>query len=429
MGGEKPREIALELLEAREKRGAFIEQLLEQALTRGHLKGEDRRFLQELVYGVIRWQLTLDWLVAEKTGGKPQKSRVQNLLRLALYQMFWLERVPGYAAVNESVEICKRRGLVGEAKFVNAVLRGYGREAEGTRAALAKAKEERLHIGYSHPEWLCGRWVERWGKVRTVELLEWNNAPPPIYARVNTLKTSAGELLELWKEEGVEWSETNFDWAPRETVFLLLRHPPLGKLRSFTEGHFYVQDPSTLLAVHLLGAQRGEAILDLCSAPGGKSTYLAQLLRNEARILAQDLDAERLRRVEENVKRLGADCVTTHGEEFPADAAFDRVLVDAPCSNTGVMRRRIELRWRVRPEEIQRLASAQLKLLKEAAGRTRIGGVVVYSTCSLEREENEAVLREFLGGHPRFALEEERFLTPMDHGVDGAYAARLVHRG
>ena len=305
MRAEKPREIAAEILFKREK-GRFVETILEEFLRSRSLKTEDRRFLQELVYGAVRWQLTLDSLIDLKTGGKPQKPLVQNLLRLALYQMFWLDRVPSYAAVNETVEICKRRGFHPQAKFINAVLRGFSRELEETRRRLDDYRQADFALGFSHPRWLCTRWEERFGRAQTVALLDWNNSPPPTFARVNTLKVTADELLRTWGEEGVEFIARDFDWAPPQTIFQIKAHPPLFSLPSFQAGLFYVQDPSTLLAVEALNPQPGEAILDLCAAPGGKTTYIAQKLENRGRILAQDLDPDRLKLVAENSARLGA---------------------------------------------------------------------------------------------------------------------------
>jgi 16S rRNA (cytosine967-C5)-methyltransferase len=422
--GEKPREIAVRTLLARQQ-GQFVEDLLESALRGAILKREDRGFIQELVYGVARWELTLDWLIARKTSGKSQKPFIQNVLRLGLYQMFWLDRVPGYAAVNECVELSKKRGFLAESKFINAILRAYGREAEETHRKLEEARETNLARGFSHPDWLCRRWEQRWGKAATVQLLNWNNTAPPTYARVNELKTTPEELRKFWGEEGVQFSEPAFEWAAPMTVFRLETHPPLSELNSFQNGLFYIQDPSTLLAVQMLAPKKGETILDLCAAPGGKSTCIAQMIQNGGRILAEDLDPNRLEMVRENSERLGAASITT---DFAAlrDARFDRILVDVPCSNTGVMRRRVELRWRLKPEEIQRLARTQLTILTKAAVRLRPGGTLVYSTCSLEREENQGIIREFLNVQPAFKLSAEQELTPMANGVDGAYCARLL---
>lgn len=422
MAAQKPREIAVDVLAARNK-GAFVEVLLDEAMAKFQLAGKDRAFVQELVYGAVRWELTLDWLIARKTAGKEQKPVIQNLLRLALYQMFWLDRVPSYAAVNESVEICKRRGLHAPAKFINAVLRACSREPGATQRLLEEARANDLARGYSHPGWLCRRWAGRWGREKTVRLLEWNNSPAPAFARVNTLKASVEMLLEKWAREGVQAEPAGVDWAGEGTLFRLVSSPPVGALESFRSGFFYVQDPSTLLAVHMLQPRRGESILDLCAAPGGKTTYIAQIMQNEGRVVARDLAAARLKMVAENAARLGASCIELASEQR---SGFDRVLVDAPCSNTGVMRRRVELRWRIKPEEIVRLAANQSDLLRAASSQVRPGGTLVYSTCSLETEENEAVVRAFLAAHPAFSLDAERALTPFDDAVDGAYCARLL---
>jgi 16S rRNA (cytosine967-C5)-methyltransferase len=203
-------------------------------------------------------------------------------------------------------------------------------------------------------------------------------------------------------------------------------------LPSFKQGMFYVQDPSTLLAVQQLGPRPGEIVLDLCAAPGGKLTHIAQLMQDQGRLIAHDISADRLRLVHENCARLGVSCVQAiSASEMTQTAAktsarFDRVLIDAPCSNTGVMRRRVDLRWRIRPEEIERLSTMQLDLLKAGAGLVKPGGTVVYSTCSLEPEENGKLVADFLKVAPAMRLESERELHPSRDGVDGAYVARLV---
>ena len=410
------------------QKGEYVESLLDSALKKHELKSEDRGFLQELVYGVVRWEMTLDWLIAQKTGDKPQKEIVQNLLRLALYQIFWLERVPSYAAVNETVEICKGKGLEPQARFINAVLRGYGRELEITRQRLEELKRTKPWIGISHPEWLWRRWEKAWGPERARRLMEWNNSPPPVYVRVNSLRAKVEEVRSAWDREGVLTEAVKFDWVSGDSVYRLVSHPPLSRLESFEKGMFYVQDPSTLLAPAMLGPTPGDRVLDLCAAPGGKTTYIAALMGNEGTVLATDVDPVRLKLVEENAKRLGAGCVRTV-QELGSDEPFDRVLIDAPCSNTGVMRRRVELRWRIKPEEIKRLALTQKSILKNAASKVRAGGVLVYSTCSLERDENQSVVGQFLAENPTFSLDKERELTPMKEGVDGAYCARLLRRG
>jgi 16S rRNA (cytosine967-C5)-methyltransferase len=492
VSGQKPRQIAVRVLQQRRAGGKFIEDLLEKALADAKLSPADRGLCQEITYGVVRWQATLDWLIARKTDGRGQKSALQNLLQLGLYQIFWLDRIPDHAAVNETVELARQSGFGAQAGFVNAVLRGYLREADATKKLLGELKATQPALGWSHPEWLVARWQERWGIEKTASLLEWNNTPPKTFARVNTLKfrrgefhespnksaensgrrgtppsefKDAGDLLTRWRDENVEYDFVRRDWLEENLVFEMKSHPPLSSLASFRDGWFYIQDPGTLLAVCKLGPQPGETILDFCAAPGGKTTFIAQLMNNQGRIVAQDVSEERLKWIQENCARLGVTCVETllntprpgplpvwrgegeksetaqkhslappeRGEGGPCKAEpgegiekFDRILVDAPCSNTGVMRRRVDLRWRIQPEEIERLRLAQLDLLQQAATQVKPGGVLVYSTCSLEPEENSGVVEQFLSERAGFKLDYERELLPFVDNVDGAYVARIL---
>ncbi len=415
----------------RQGSGEFVEDLLEQSLGSAELSLPDRHLCQELVYGVVRWRATLDWLIARKTAARTQKPLLQNLLQLGLYQIFWLDRIPNHAAVNETVELAKRNGLGAQAGFINAVLRGYLREFEATRQLLAELKNTQPHLGYSHPEWLFLRWQQRWTHEHAIKLLDYNNTRPKTFARINTLKTDPGKVLAQWREENVEYDFVRRDWFVDDLVFQLKSHPPLAQLPSFQQGYFYIQDPSTLLAIQLLDPQPGETVLDFCAAPGGKLTYIAQLMGNQGRIVAQELTPERLKLVEQNAGRLGANCiesVLSSGLSSQTGQLFDRVLIDAPCSNTGVMGRRVDLRWRIRPEEINRLQQVQTTLLNNAADLLKPGGVLVYSTCSLELEENEQVVEAATRSDSGLVLERQRQLLPFVDNVDGAYVARLKRR-
>ena len=411
----------------------YTETLLETEFATAHLSPQDRGLCQELVYGIVRQQATLDWLIGRKTNGRPQKTTLQLLLQLGLYQIFWLDRIPDHAAVNETVEMAKHAGFNTQAGFINAVLRGYLREVDKTKQLLAELKLKQQWLGFSHPEWLVSRWQQRWGNERTAQLLDWNNTPPKTHGRVNTLKysgtkdTPAELLCDKWRHEGVEAEFLTRDWTGENLAFELKEHPPLATLESFSQGRFYIQDPSTLLAVRELDPQPGETILDLCAAPGGKTTFIAQLMNNPGRLLASDFSAERMKLVAKNCERLGVTCAETVSPAALDDLAAqcDRVLLDAPCSNTGVMRRRVDLRWRVSAEEIKRLRTAQLDLLNQAAPLVKPGGVLVYSTCSLEPEENGEVVKQFLAANNGFKLERERELLPFVDGVDGAFVAKL----
>jgi 16S rRNA (cytosine967-C5)-methyltransferase len=429
VSGQKPREIAVRVL-SRRGSGDYLEDLFEEEIKRtDRLSSPDRRLAQELVYGVVRWQAALDWLITRKTPGRTQKPSLQRLLRLGLYQIFWLDRIPEHAAVHETVELAKQSGFGAQAGFLNAVLRNYIREIEPTRLLLEELKAKEPAIGYSHPDWLVTRWQARWGADKTAQLLQWNNAPPKTSARVNSLKITAEKLLPLWRNENVEYDFVTKDWLPEGLVFELKSHPPLALLPSFQQGLFYVQDPSTILAVRELDPQPGERILDLCAAPGGKLTCIAQFIANQARLIGHDITPERLALIKENCTRLGVTCVeTVSGSVFNSAGSFDRILIDAPCSNTGVMRRRVDLRWRVRIEEIERLRTAQLDLLRQAAPLLRTGGTLVYSTCSLEPEENSELVTAFLKEYPAFVLVRSRELVPFVEKVDGAYVARMLRQ-
>jgi len=417
----KPREIAYRALLAREAGRGFIEELLEAELAGARLAAADRHLAQELAFGVVRWQAPLDWLIEQKAEGRRQRPEVQVLLRLGLYQLFWLDRVPDHAAVFETVALAPP----GPGRFVNAVLRAYTREREAARAALEELKRTDPAWGWSHPAWLVERWTARWGEAETRRLLEWNNLPARTFARVNTLVADPAKLLERWRAEDVDYDFRRYDWTPENLVFELRAHPPLYRLESFQKGWFYVQDPSTLLAPHLLDPQPGERVLDLCAAPGGKTTRLAQMVDNDLHLVAVEPSASRRRRLVENCERLCAECTAVASLAEAPFREFDRVLVDAPCSNTGVIRRRLDLRWRLRPEEITRLGRTQRDLLQQAASVLRPGGRLVYSTCSLEPEENHGLIEAFLGAHPEFTLATERELFPPQSQTDGAYVAVL----
>lgn len=456
---QKPREIAGQVLLRRANGAEYVENLLDHALADARLSPPDRGLCLELVYGVARWQSTLDWLIERKTPGREQKAILQVLLRLGLYQIFWLDRIPNHAAVNETVEQAKRAGFGAQAGFINAILRGYLREFDETKALLNELKTTQPHLGYSHPEWLVTRWQERWGTENTARLLEWNNTPAKTFARINSLMfgkdaltsgnapagrsltsssaqrpfldrkfNDAGDVLAQWRDEEIDYDFVRRDWLEDNVVFEFKSHPPIAKLASFQRGLFYVQDPSTLASVTELDPQPGETVLDLCAAPGGKTAYIAQLMENRGRVIAHDSSPDRLKLIRENCVRLGVTCVEVQSAQqlVGLKSHFDRILVDAPCSNTGVMRRRIDLRWRIRPEEMDRLRATQLDLLRRAAEMLKPRGTLVYSTCSLEPEENNELVAQFLKEQPKWSLEYERQFLPFQDQVDGAYVASLT---
>ena len=411
MTAQTPREIALRTLRRWEKGQAHADTLLASALPA--LAGRDRALCQELVCGVIRQKAALDWLIEQRTSNRRQAALVQTLLRLGLYQLFWLDRIPGHAAVNETVAIARRCDLGRAAGFINAVLRQSLREAEALRAALKTLRETQPAIAHSHPDWLVRRWQAQWGHADTEALLEWNNRPAENFLRPNPLRPDAP------KPKG---DPVTFDWLPQT---LVRANGAPTELPGFNEGAFYIQDPSTLLAVALLNPLPGESILDRCAAPGGKATAIAARMKNEGRVVATDIRADRLKRLRENCDRLGADCVEILSVGTNVRELFDRVLLDVPCSNTGVMRRRVDLRWRLQPRDLMATQKLQRELLKNTIRNVRPGGLLVYSTCSLEPEENEQIVQDFLKKNAAFKLVAEQSLLPWKDGVDGAYVAAL----
>ncbi|MBM3858863.1 MAG: 16S rRNA (cytosine(967)-C(5))-methyltransferase RsmB [Verrucomicrobia bacterium] len=402
------REVALELLERWPHARRLADELLDEQLAKAALSGPDRALATELFYGCLRQKMALEFLVS-KLAAKAPRTVVGNLLKLGLYQLFFLKTAP-HAAVNETVALAKQRSSAAEAKFVNAILRTADRNNATYVALLRSTRETEPWVFWSHPQWLWERWAARWGQEMTEKLCAWNNQPPPVYVRGS----------QPWPD------------VLEPTTLHPLCYRVIDAPKFFANpGRYYVQDPSTLVAVDLLDPQPGESVLDLCAAPGGKTTYAAQRMENRGRIVAMDVSASRLGRVGENCRRLGVTivatlaCSGTKPEQCLRGEMFDRVLVDAPCSNTGVMRRRPDLRWRLTEAEIGRLAFVQEKLLASGARLTRRGGVLVYGTCSLEMEENERVAERFRDSHPEFALDATRSTFPPRDGQDATFVARF----
>ena len=394
------RQIVIELLTAWSNSRCLADELLSE---RNDIPARDRAFVQELFYGCLRQHLALDFLLRQ-LAGKPPRPVVADILHLGLYQLCFLDKIPAHAAVNESVALAKQLASPAEAKFVNAILRRTDRRSLETAPPW---------IRYSHPEWLWHRWLARYGEADTVALCRWNNEPPPLYIRTLTAELPAGITAEPSGLHPLSW---------RVTEAAGLFEVP---------AKFYAQDPSTLMAVDVLDPQPGEAVLDMCAAPGGKTTYIAQKMRDTGKIIAADSSNVRLGKVAENCRRLGVNIVATLACEGTRlnrclrGTQFDRVLLDAPCSNTGVVRRRVDLRWRLQADEIARLAAVQTQLLAAASEFVKPGGVLVYSTCSLEPAENERVAERFRESHPKFALDATRSTFPPRDKMDGAFVARF----
>ena len=430
---QKPRQIAARILFEWDAGEGYAEILLKRHLTSARLSPPDRRLVQEMVYGVIRNAALLDAWIDIAARQPPGKSRSRSLLRLGFYQLGLMDRIPEHAAVNETVQTARRCGLHTQSGFINALMRRFIREKTTFMEQWEDWKRTLPAIAYSHPAWLVEKWEEQWDTAAATTLCQWNQGAPSIMARWNPIQGSVESLQDQWNQEGIAFKKCLHDWSAPHRLFEL--KSPKGSpadSESFQQGKYYIQDPSTLLAVHLLDPQPTESILDACAAPGGKTAALSSLMQNQGTLHATDPDPVRLKRLQSNLHRLGIQNVrsgenlTQLGQASKAPS-YDGILVDAPCSNTGVMRRRLDVRWRLSTSEIQTCCEQQSALLESTAPWVRPGGRMVYSTCSLEPEENQEQIDTFLREHSNWSLATARQLTPLQDGVDGAYAA-LLHR-
>ena len=429
--------LALGILRRVETTAAFADKLLEARLRRSTLSHLDRSLTQELVLGTIRWRGRIDWVLRSLLDRPLERLTpwIRNILRLGVYQILFLDRIPPPAAVYESVELAKRFGHRGTAGLVNAVLRRVV-EGEWTYPDPKTDPVGYLSAFYSHPEWMVERWLHRYGLEETEQLCRANNRRAKISIRVNLLRTSVDAAAESLEREGVRVRQNSL-----LDTFLEVEEGGgrLFRTDAFKRGVFSVQDVSGGMAVRLLNPAPGERILDMCSAPGGKTTYLAELMQNQGQIVALDRSETRLREMEKNLRRLGSAIVETKPQDvlLYSDDPFDRVLSDVPCSGTGVLARRADARWNRTEGDIPKMARLQLQLLERAGDLVKPGGVIVYSTCTIEPEENEMVVEKFLRAHPDFYLERAaQFLSPAvageyletfphRHGCDGAFSARI----
>jgi 16S rRNA (cytosine967-C5)-methyltransferase len=444
--GRSARRLANDILVKVDIDKAYADLLLDHALNKTALGPSDRGLLTELVYGTLRWRGTIDYRLGRKLRRRLSETdpRIRNLLRLACYQILFLDRVPSYAAVNEAVELAKSYGGQKSAGFVNGVLRSLLRESDVLPADNAAAA---LSVQYSHPEWLVRRWIGEFGLDEAVALMRANNERAPLIVRANATKCDRDALLKRFAAAGIEAK-------PAHLAMMGIALPSAGNVSSlpgFAEGWFQVQSESSQLVVALLGPAPGERILDACAAPGGKSTYIAELQGDRGEIVALDQSERGVERIRQNASRLGltsirtvaADATQPLGELVAKD--FDRILLDAPCSGLGTLRGHPEIKWHRNQGDIRRLSMLQRKLLDNVAVQLAPGGILVYSTCTLAAEENEMNVEAFLADHGEFELEDAaRYLPPqarhMTRGkcfqalpqrdnTDGFFAARLRKAG
>jgi 16S rRNA (cytosine967-C5)-methyltransferase len=402
-----------------------------------------------LTYGVLRWRLKLDWAIRHFSKIPFEKIELAtlNILRLGLYQIQFLSRTPSSAAVNESVELAKKIRGSGGAGFVNAMLRSIIRQKEMVRYPDIK-KDSALHISIlqSYPLWLVRRWVKEMGVEETMKVCTINNQISPLTLRTNTLKMSREDLIEKLRAKGVMSFPTQFS----EEGIVLNNPPPISELPFLKEGFYIIQDEASQLVTTLLDPKPGERILDVCAAPGGKTTHIAQRMRDEGEIYALDLTKGKLAMIEEGCHRLGIKIVKTmkgdgaQSLSFPEGLKFDRILADVPCSGFGTLQRNPDLKWKKGEEDLKRLSELQSSILRNISSYLKDGGALVYSTCTVFHEENEDVVERFLNEYPNFRLYQiDKILPKKCHsfikngycktfppreGMDGFFVARLVKK-
>jgi 16S rRNA (cytosine967-C5)-methyltransferase len=397
--------LALRIVSGVWKDGAYANIALGRELNKNRLPEEERRFVTELVYGAVRAGPALDGLSARFADRPIAKipAVILYVLRLGFYQMFFLDKIPVAAVCNEAVKQARAFGHEGTARFVNGVLRTAARWKDG--GGLEAEPELAETLARRHPLWLFERWERQIGKEEAKALCAIDNLPAPVCLRANTLKISAAALREMLRAEGVETKPSL--WRPEG---LVAEHvPPLSALGSFRRGLYQAQDESSMLAAPYLDARPGQTVLDLCAAPGGKTVHIAQLMQNKGEIIACDLYDHKLALINENAQRMGIAIIKTVRQDAAAAnpewfSLADRVLVDAPCSGLGVLRRRPDLRWRRQETDLERFPPLQAAILRAAARYVRPGGKLLYSTCTTEPAENFALVKSFLAENVCFEL-------------------------
>lgn len=435
------RGLAVKILNRVERTDAYLEKLLDNEMRDSELEGSDKALLYEIVHGVVRWMGRLDWVLNGFYKGQFSKAipNLKNGLRVALYQILFLDRVPDYAAVNEAVEFVKRLQGQKPADLTNAVLRNIIRNKNGIR--YPDPEEDLpgyLSAYYSHPSWMVKRYIKRFGREQTEKLLLTNNEKPYLTLRVNALKVNHEEFKKLLES-------VNLRFIPGKYLSEFLKLQNLTNITAweyFRKGYFNIQDESAGLACRLLDVKPGMRILDLFAAPGGKSAYLAGLIHDEGEIIAVDKFESRLKLLKKNMERLEIKSV----KPIVADAMdfkgqlFDRVLADVPCSGTGTLSKKPDIKWKKDMLDIRLMNEMQLKFLERASLLVKPNGVLVYSTCSIETEENFEIVNKFLEKNKNFKLKNAAEEMPSDlvdengciqtlpqiHHTDGAFSAKLI---
>ncbi|MBS3197894.1 16S rRNA (cytosine(967)-C(5))-methyltransferase RsmB [Turicibacter bilis] len=398
------RELALQTLTDILIDGAYSNHALSEQIEKNELTVQDKNFMTELVYGTLQHEQLLNFYVTPFFNGKV-KAWVRILIQMTLYQMLFLDSVPEHAAISEAVKIAKKRGGQFNGKLVNAILR------EMTRTPLPsldtiKDEAERLAVETSHPLWLIKLWSKQFGWEKTIQMARANNERVNVTIRVNGVRGTREELKQKLESEGITCEYGNLS----QDALLILKGNVI-KTKAFEQGWFYVQDESSMLVARALKPKHHSKVLDTCSAPGGKTTHVAELMRQTGTVYAHDVYEHKIKLIKDNVKRLGLTNVvatlqdaTTLNERYESDS-FDAVLVDAPCSGLGILRRHPEVKITKQPSDLDEIMMIQKKILNTVAPLVKVGGTLVYSTCTVNRKENDKMVEQFLAQHPEYELD------------------------
>ena len=429
------RQLASEILFKVDSRKAYADVLLDHSLKDAALSDRDRALLTELAYGTLRWRGKIDAHLNLYLRDPLEDSDpfIRNLLRVSFYQLIFLDKIPDYAAVNEAVRLAKAHGGDKVAGFVNAVLRSFLREKD--RAAEPQRSnnwQASLAIEHSHPQWLVEKWLDYFGCDETVALIKANNEIAPLVLRVNSCRSSRKALLALLSKSGVSAVATR--WSP--VGISVKSSSPVNQLPGFQEGLFQVQGEASQLVSYLLSPEKGERVLDACAAPGGKTTHIAELMADTGELIALDKSEKGIEKIRENVARLGLASVCAAKTDvslgLPVEyrSPYDRILVDAPCSGLGTLRSHPEIKWHRNETDIKRLSHLQENIVDRVVHYLKPGGVLVYSTCTLNKDENENIVEDFLEHHKEFVLDDAAGYLPGDASslVRGSYYMTLPHR-
>ena len=408
--------------------GAYSNVALAQMLREKKFADLDRKFCTELVYGAIKASASLDWKISRYLKRPLAKvdEKILAVLRIGMYQIFFLDRVPNSAAVNESVELSKKFCGLGASKFVNGVLRSAVRDPHKSDFPAGDDVKS-LALRTFHPLWIVKLFAEEFGLDVAKKILAFDNTDPPLCLRVNFLRTTRENILDALRTFGLQAEPSTL--APEGII--CRKHSALDEFQTLRDGLCQVQDESSMTVARTLDPKPGEFVIDCCAAPGGKSTHLAELMQNRGKIIAADIYKRKIHQINQNAERLGIKIIEPLlmdarqlGDKFPAQA--DKVLVDAPCSGLGVLRRKADLRWKKNFDDLNALPTLQAEILSSAAKTLKPGGILVYSTCTITRRENESVVENFLASHENFKLIEMKTLLPHVTNTDGFFSAKLI---